>query len=456
MRSQCQAVPLHFFLLFLFIAVSVASSCQDEFLGERKMNSDQDVNEVDHPISDGDMETDALETDNSEMEEEAISETDEPEQIEQDIQEEEEPACGVIDDVKHPPVKKIYNGDEEPTLYNLTAQQKRAVVAMTKANIMGVYTNICTGTLVAPHVVVTAAHCFDQKPNPSQIRITLGKDSANPDKAYDVQSYAVNPKYVRTAADPAPHDNAVIVLKGSVLDTFPDIQPFAMRSELLKNVVSEHVQLAGFGGTQDNDDNSLRYWAEEPIVALDDASFTVDGEGEHGMCFGDSGGPAFLQGQSGIEIIGTLSWGSETCLDKDHFSDLSADKDWLRAQIPITKTCGLVDEKGLCAGDMARWCDTGTLVQRDCKKDGQVCVVNEQGEARCEEHPCGNLSFQGECQGHVAVWCENNELRSRRCIPCGEVCGWVGEDLGYYCHLAIDGDTVAEQGNALKGNNTEE
>lgn len=52
-----------------------------------------------------------------------------------------------------------------------------------------------------------------------------------------------------------------------------------------------------------------------------------------------------------------------------------------------------------------------------------------------EEAPtaCGGLDFLGECQGDVARWCNNGQVLTRDCGWEGLTCGYVDANQGWYC-----------------------
>jgi len=95
-----------------------------------------------------------------------------------------------------------------------------------------------------------------------------------------------------------------------------------------------NVQAVGYGWTSasSSDENTSRWWVCEPVVRVSNASFTVDGQGRHGLCLGDSGGPALVPGPY---LVGTLSAGSETCVGSDVFAIPAVDADWIEQQIGL-------------------------------------------------------------------------------------------------------------------------
>ncbi len=351
--------------------------------------------------------------------------------------------CGVGDYVKSVTRNKIYYGTDTPELFNMSAGQQLALGALVSENYWGGYSNFCSGTLIAPKVVLTAAHCTVDIGNASQVKFAVGPDSANPTALLDVVQVKSNPAYEPYSAYPASHDTGILVLKDSALDNVSGIVPVPHNTTpLTRDLVGEQVQNGGFGATHNNSNNTRRYWVAEDIHNIYDAEFSVNGNGDGGVCFGDSGGPAFYSFDGQLRVIGTVSWGDESCVGIDHFASAEADKAWIESFIEATSDCGTLDETGQCAGDTAQWCENDKLKSVNCRENNQICGETEAELFRCVADPCEGLTFEGRCdEGEVARWCENGEIRFKNCAPCDQTCGWSGEALGYYCiDEPTDGD----------------
>ena len=170
----------------------------------------------------------------------------------------------------------------------------------------------CSGTLIAPDVVLTAGHCTEITP----VRIVAGATS------YTQGGQTVGVARVISYPDWATsYDAAVLVLAQPVVG----IAPRALASECTFDGFSRGtpVRLVGFGltdpsGTGDN--TMLR----EATADVDDptcmggrgcrASLAPGGEfvaggGNVNSCFGDSGGPVYLDTPDGAVAIGAVSRG---------------------------------------------------------------------------------------------------------------------------------------------------
>ncbi len=336
---------------------------------------------------------------------------------------------------------KIYYGAQEPALC-MAGSQKLAVGALLSEN-RGVWSNICTGTLVTGNHILTAAHCvtdYRGRPKPaSDFRFAFGPDSANPVAVYELVSLAVNPSYSGYSARTG-HDHAVLVLQGSPMDDL-GISPLPIHRVHPGYLVGQYVQQGGYGITQNSSSNARLWWTPELVSGVDDrdGELIVNGQGFSSVCNGDSGGPSLYPVDGNVlTILGTVSYGDPSCVDRDYYGRTDWDLDFLDANIPAFDYCAGLDEKGVCDGNIARWCEGGLPRTECCDAVTGPCELSVNGYARCDvrRNPCASmLDFKGTCQDNTAFWCWGGLVFSRSCTACGGTCTPNADPVfGAYCN----------------------
>jgi hypothetical protein len=303
-------------------------------------------------------------------------------------------ACG---DEKEPRAvaSPIVNGTEgfDPEIVRLSDGQVLAIGAMLERDWSGNWTSTCTATLVAPTVVLTAAHCVRSwmgVTRAADLRFGVGADMAEPVNVFEVAEVHVNPEYSPSGggADQARGDEAVLILTQPADEVLPEIVPLPINRDALPEAFLESiVQNVGFGSTEPRGggDNTRRWWTTELVTVVSDYDYTVNGGGVSSVCFGDSGGPGlWIFPDDQVHVAGTVSWGDESCMDNDHFARTDYNLEFL---LPFV-------------GD---------------------------------EDPCAGLGWYGRCDGDVALWCIDGVTYSRDCAGCEQTCGDAGPSLGYYC-----------------------
>jgi len=169
--------------------------------------------------------------------------------------------------------------------------------------------NGCTGTLVHPRLVTTAAHCG----SPSSVR--LGESQFAVARTIPVDFCQKNPNYTGDNNGVNGEDAHFCVLSQAVTDV--PITPPVYGCEVFSLTTSnENVAIAGFGDNSDNGgfgtkrfiDTSIR----APIGPSSKAAYV--GGVNKDSCSGDSGGPAYTVLNDGIwRTFGITSGGPEGC-----------------------------------------------------------------------------------------------------------------------------------------------
>lgn len=214
---------------------------------------------------------------------------------------------------------KVVNGVLAPTVLEMSAAEQAAVGAFVDA----VGRPFCTGTLISPFVVLSAAHCGVSVGD----RFVLGPDAAEPSATAYVAEVRRSPKWSGTVQD------HLLVL----LDRNLPADPLAVASA--PPMVDAVVQGVGYGMTDPEvSDNTKRWWVAEPVIAVSGGWFMVSGQGQRGLCLGDSGGPAIVATDKGPAIVGTISQGAVSCTGEDIYS--SPDPAWVASTLAEWKTPG--------------------------------------------------------------------------------------------------------------------
>jgi hypothetical protein len=179
-------------------------------------------------------------------------------------------------------------------------------------------TGTCSGVVVAPSVVLTAAHCVAPQALGvgATFSIFLGDDPLDPEQMalsenhVAVVAATADPKFDLTLLQ-AGHDVAVLVTQTPL-----SVVPLALEPAPELDGV-ENVRVVGFGITELKAGGALRAGRRrDAIVALAsyDDRFLELGLSESAPCLGDSGGPVFVELADGAQaLVGIVSFTDARC-----------------------------------------------------------------------------------------------------------------------------------------------
>jgi hypothetical protein len=202
---------------------------------------------------------------------------------------------------------KVVGGatDPDPEVVQATERQRNAIGAFVANGHPG-----CTGTLIAPRMVLSAAHCAFVGDGTSFV---VGPDAAVPVATAKVLAV------VR-------HPSSDFLL--AYLDRDLPVDPLDIGEGPATNDV---VQTVGYGRTDPGVlPSGDKWWLVESVRASEEGLFHVWGGTNHGLCMGDSGGPALAMREGTPAVVGVLSFGEGDCTGTDVFMRPDAVLDWIR------------------------------------------------------------------------------------------------------------------------------
>ncbi len=272
----------------------------------------------------------------------------------------------------------IRNGTPQPQVLPLPPEQQLAIGWI--ADVATPETSFCTGTLVGTRAVATARHCVEGR-EPEALRFGVGREPTEPRAIFPVVEAHLHPA----------EDAALLVLATDATRRLPGLRPIPANEANLDGeagaaLVGTRVDVAGYGATQDPQ-RTGRWFAAVEVDRVTPKYIVVNGRGEQGLCFGDSGGPVIVSGATGEPVVaGVEHAGEMSCVGTDQLTRLDPIQDWLRevAAPALAQPCGAIDYLGRCAGEVAEWCDGDVLARADCTLTDEVCgYVNDESGFYC-------------------------------------------------------------------------
>ncbi len=210
-------------------------------------------------------------------------------------------------------------------------------VGRSVVTIVGSRGNFCTGSLIAPTLVLTVAHCVQ----PGAEYKILEYGAQQKPELRDVRSVAVHPGFnlETMLAHRATADLALLWLQNPARDKTPSM----LGAPSLPLEPGARFTIAGVGVTVRGDGRSGGVIRAANLIAtgkpgtLQIRLIDPDGQGTRaglGACTGDSGAPVFEDQHGTAVIVGVVSWstgpnGSAGCGGLTGVTPLTLYRDWI-------------------------------------------------------------------------------------------------------------------------------
>jgi V8-like Glu-specific endopeptidase len=266
----------------------------------------------------------------------------------------------------------------------------------------------CTGTLVAPRVVLTAAHCVESRDVAQVLSVVFAPET---ERALAAERVRVIEGRPHPSWRPGVNDVGVLILAEDA-----PVVPVPLGGAVLSpDVVGRTTRVVGFG-IDDQDKTGSRRSGTATVTAIEAGTFSI--VAAPGMsCGGDSGGPLFLEVDGAERIVGVTSFGNPACTTGTN-TRVDVHEAFVRAIVDeVARTPPTRPPFDLAADACTMRC----VGHADCPL-GMACVTQSSGEKSCAVAGLEAGRFGEACTGSDGdQLCVKAGDGCRLWLPCAEV-----------------------------------
>lgn len=334
--------------------------------------------------------------------------------------------------------------DRDGIVGGTTALGDPAVVALSIGG-GGRYAEFCTGTLVAPKTVLTAAHCIFAQGMQFQYFAVFGTSVNQPSQAKRIVGQVKHPSYAQSQGQS--HDFGLMQLESAVTNVTPIEMNSAPLSQATVGQVIRHV---GFGLTSGGGSGGgLKREVTYTVRQISPLLIESGAPGKQ-TCSGDSGGPGFMvtAGSTKERVAGVVSFGDQNCNQFGADGRVDAVLPWIQTTMaqweqptcqddgrckagctPVDQDCACASGDGMCSAeciDLTRDSDcpkdcvkNGICAEAACPTPDVDCVAI--GDACTTPQVCRERACVGDEQHPGLTYCSKPCTQSSEC-PAPMVC----------------------------------